>query len=74
MVNLLKARLHVLIEETKAEDVQAAVEAYRQMDGYLRRFKGAMLERLANGNEKELAKGMGLDEKAFLAFIQVRAP
>ncbi|GAA93670.1 uncharacterized protein L969DRAFT_96694 [Mixia osmundae IAM 14324] len=68
----LRDHLHELLETAKASDVPAAVETYKKVGGYLRRFKGGLLERLAQGTDglEEPERVLALDERATLAFIQ----
>lgn len=69
--SFLRDRLHVLLESAEAGMVHDVVQKYKQVGGFFRRFKGGILQRLASGDESDVARyGFSLDQKAALAFLQ----
>lgn len=53
-------------------DIPKAIDAYRALGGYLKRYRGGPLGRFRLGeDEVERHKALGLDEMCVLAFLQV---
>jgi protein phosphatase PTC6 len=69
----LRDNLHTLIESSQKSQIPEVVKSYREIGGYLRRFKGGQLERLINdkGTDTKEEEKMGLDDSMSLAFLQV---
>jgi protein phosphatase PTC6 len=68
----LKAHLHGLLETVQPEDARPTIDKYRGLGGnFFRRFKGGILDKIASGDESEIARfGFALDQRATLAFLQ----
>ncbi|GAA6036446.1 hypothetical protein JCM8097_003511 [Rhodosporidiobolus ruineniae] len=75
----LSTALPSLIEKARPSAIPQAVDDYRALGGYLRRYRGGVLERFRREaieeeekrvGGKEYVRGMGVDEMAVLAFLQ----
>lgn len=86
MSKFLEKELPGLIEKGDVGSIAKTIKEYRSHGGYLRRYRGGPLERFrepeesdkewvegGNKGEREV-RGMGLDEMAALAFLQVSLP
>jgi protein phosphatase PTC6 len=68
----LRKSLPALVEASNAADIPTAIDAYRALGGYLKRYRGGPLGRFRIGeDEVERHKALGLDEMCVLAFLQV---
>lgn len=71
--NYLKENLPKLLEEGNAGGVRKTIKEYRGHGGYLRRYRGGILERFREKSEDYDARdemGIGLDEVCVLGFLQ----
>ncbi|GAA6007307.1 hypothetical protein JCM10207_001580 [Rhodosporidiobolus poonsookiae] len=73
----LSTRLPSLLESARPSAIPQAVDAYRNLGGYLKRYRGGPLERFRKETVEEEERrapghrrGMGVDEMAVLAFLQ----
>ncbi|GAA5911241.1 hypothetical protein JCM6882_004073 [Rhodosporidiobolus microsporus] len=72
----LASSLAPTLEQARQKDIPQAVDEYRSLGGYLKRYRGGPLERFRKAalEEEERTqghmRGMGLDEMAILAFLQ----
>ncbi|GAA5826074.1 hypothetical protein JCM11251_000116 [Rhodosporidiobolus azoricus] len=72
----LASDLAPILEQARQKDIPQAVDEYRSLGGYLKRYRGGPLERFRREALEEEEKkgghmrGMGLDELAILAFLQ----
>ena len=71
--HLLRDKLHVLLENSKAEQVRSVIKTYRSLGGYLRRFEGGILNQFNKdlGPTRENERILSLEQKATLAFLLV---
>jgi hypothetical protein len=65
--NYLRDNLHSLVENADAKDVARVVSAYKAFGGYLKRFKGGILQDLADGRGDGQ---LSFAQRTFLAFLQ----
>ncbi|BGP10366.1 Protein phosphatase 2C 6 [Rhodotorula toruloides] len=67
----LRDTLPTLLESTTASEIPALIDQYRELGGYLKRYRGGPLDRFRKGSEAFSEwRGMGLDELAVLAFLK----
>lgn len=74
----LSTSLAPLLEQARPAHIPEVVDQYRSLGGYLKRYRGGTLHRFRREEQEEeeqsqgYMRGMGLDEMAVLAFLQVR--
>ncbi|GAA5865329.1 hypothetical protein JCM8547_005056 [Rhodosporidiobolus lusitaniae] len=72
----LSTSLPTLLENARPSDISSAIDQYRSLGGYLKRYRGGPLERFRKEAAEEeernrgYKRGMGMDEMAVLSFLQ----
>ncbi|GJN93463.1 hypothetical protein Rhopal_006520-T1 [Rhodotorula paludigena] len=70
----LASSLPGLIESSTASEIPRVIDSYRELGGYLKRYRGGPLDRFRIDSEGYLEwKGIALDELAVLAFLKADA-